>query len=399
MRQGDGFRITIRDVAATARVSITTVSHTISSSRSVTPETAEKVWKAVRKLGYLPNQSAQGLRRGRCNAIGIIIPDMGNIFYTQLATTIHRFALSRDYQLLIRNTQDLQEEEETAVRQLLARSLVDGIIVVPTSGKHEYIEEFITRGARIVVLNRRLTDTKAPVVRGNNEEAAYHLATHLIQLGHRRIAAILSREGISTGDERLAGFQRAMRDHNVENDLVVWRQDGKSGCSQRCDGYEATSRLMGAKDPPTAILAGSFQFAEGVMMSLRDLSIACPESVAVAAFGSAWPAQVMTPRLTVMQQDFETMGVAATKLLISWIETGTVAHQDLRVGCQFFVGDSCGWKARKEANNVAADEVRLPANSRRRGCSATLGYCPYESFCQEHLTYHQQDRQNAERMS
>ncbi len=391
--------MTIRDVAAAAGVSITTVSHTISGSRSVTLKTAEKVWNVVRQLGYLPNSSAQRLRKGTTNSLGLVIPDMGNFFYTQLATTIHRFALTCDFQLLIRNTQEIQEEEERAVEQLLARHLVDGVIVVPTFGPHSYIEGLVKSGAKIIVLNRRLKDTRAPIVRGNNEEAAYTLANHLLNLGHRRVGAIVSRQGIITGDERLAGFRRAMDERGLKDALIVWRQGSETQSSQRCEGYEATKLLLRTKERPTAILAASFQFAEGVIMALRDLCIPCPQSAALAAFGSAWPAQVMTPRLTVMQQDFDRMGVVATQLLISWIETGVVTEKDVLVDCQFFVGESCGWKLKDAGESDASTYSDLQSITDTQCCPCDYRFCPYQLHCRKRSTYHKENSLHSERLT
>ncbi len=326
-----------------AGVSITSVSHTLSGSRYVTPETAEKVWKAVKQLGYRPSHSARGLRSGRTYNIGLVIPDMGNLFYTSLAQAIHSLALAAGYQVLMRNTNDSLSQEVSAVQRLFAEKLVDGVIVAPTHGSHAYLQELMARGAKVVVVNRRLGDVLVPSVTGDNEEASYALAKHLLDLGHHRLAIVGHPAGISTGDDRVAGFRRALEERALSADLI-WRHLPELKRDPRCEAYAATCSLLGSADPPSAIVATSHQYAEGVLMALRDRGVACPEEVAVAAFGSAWAAQVLSPVLTVAQQNIEAIANHSTDLLFNWLDGKEVQFAPILTKTQLVIGDSCGWR-------------------------------------------------------
>lgn len=362
---------TIKDVAAGAGVSITSVSHTLSGSRHVSPATAEKVWRAVKELGYQPSHSARGLRRGQTGNIGVVVPDMGNLFYTSLARAVHTLALAAGYQLLMRNSDDSLDQEESAVRKLLAEKMVDGIVLVPSHGSHRYLRELLDKGAKVVVVNRRLSDVQAPMVTGDNEEASCCATKHLLALGHRRLAVIAHPEGISTGDDRVSGFCRALADQGIRSDMV-WRHPPGSQRAPRCAAYEATCQLLRAPHPPTALLAASHQYAEGVVMAIRDLGVPCPESVALVAFGSSWAAQVLNPVLTVMQQNIEGISRAAMDLLLIWLRSKEMPLQSVVVKADFVIGDSCGWRG--QTGNTMHDYCR-------RSCLEAQGCCPERESC------------------
>ena len=365
-------RVTIKDVAKAAKVSITSVSHTLSGSRIVAPETAERIWHAVRSLGYQPSHTARGLRKRRTNNLALIVPDMNNYFYTSLVKLSHQYASQNMYQLLVRYSEENPETEKIAIKQLLAQNLVDGIVLVPTGSSYTFLSDYIKEGTKIVAVNRRLHDVKIPMVIGNNEEAAYLLASHLIGLGHKKIGAILTREGISTGDDRLTGFLRAMKEYGVNESFSVWRPLNEKERPKRCDGYEGTRELLAKRETPSALLAGSFQIAEGAVMALRDTGMSCPEKIALAAFGSAWPAQVLNPRLTVMEQGVEEMASKAIELLSRWIESGVMPVGSFKIGTKFFIGDSCGWKMKHNSVPSIASPDECPC-----GLSSPAAQCKY----------------------
>ena len=357
---------TIRDVAALAGVSITSVSHTLSTSRTVGQETAARVWRAVEELGYQPNRLARGLRLGHTGNIGLVLPDMSATLYTTLARSIHNEALSAGFHVQIRNTDDSLEQERDSVTNLVRERSVDGVILVPTGGDHAYLSDLARQRARLVVLHRRLPESPVPAVIADNEDSAYAATKHMLALGHSRVVALAGPGELGPNDERVSGYLRALLEHGVD-EAQVMRCPALSERDRRAWAYEAVVSLLEKPGRPTAVMALSHYILVGASMALRDLDVACPEAMALMGFGNAWEAEALRPSASVVQQDTRGMALAAVGLVCQWIGQGSAPTEDVVVRNQFVIAESCGWRhsATPEARAYCAGAC--PANRRCSG--------------------------------
>lgn len=362
-------RAKITDVARLAGVSPTTVSHALSGARFVSPETSARVLSAAKRLGYQPSRLAGALRTQRTGNIAMIVPDMANYFYTTLVATVADCAFAEGLQLLVRYSRDDPDYEAETILQLYAQKQVDGIILVPTVSNAEYVNRAFINGARIVAVNRRLDNPHIPGVASNNKLAAETLTQHLLRLGHTRIGVVLAAEGVSTADERLTGITLAAANAASKTSLHVSRLDAASRRPKRCDAYLSTLELVKRIPTPTALIGGSLQIAEGMVMALRDAQIQSPNQMAVVAFGTAWAAQVLSPRLTVMEQGVHAMATEAVNALVSWIETDEIPTIGGEVKTRFVLGDSCGWKG-PYSDKLLPKEIELV------GGTESVSSCP-----------------------
>lgn len=333
-RHGSSRQVTISMVAHAAGVSTATVSHVLNETRYVSPETRERVMKAVRELRYRPNALAQSLRRQRSDVIGVVVPDLSNAFFPAVFKGIQDVALKQHFGVLLCNT-DEDPAKEMQLVQMLVQRQVAGLILTPTGRDYSYLEELVLDGLRVVMLDRRIPNLDVPSVLVANEQAAYEATGHLIRLGHRRIGLIGGLPGLTTTEERLAGYRGALAEAGIIPDEGLIRLTD----SRYEGGYQAAHALLDLADPPTAIFAANGPMTIGVMKALRERSIACPEEVAVVGFDDFDWASTFRPYLTTVAQPTYQIGVAATRILL---QRSTRRPKQVTLTPSLIIRESCG---------------------------------------------------------
>jgi LacI family transcriptional regulator len=287
---------TIKDVAVSAEVSVGTVSKVLSGDLTVKKPLRDRVMNAVAQLGYRPNLAARALRTNRVDVIGLVVPDISNPFFAQLAKAIETEAAKRGHTVMLANSHD---DRATERRQLLA--LLDraprGIVVCAVSDEGLMDLESDTP---ILSLDRRLHNF--PLISTDHAEGSAQIADHLFALGHRRIAYIAGPQETSVGRARLAGFQTRI-DQLQQRDpvLSLTTHEGHFGYQ----AGEDIARLIFAGPAaarPTAIATASDQLAIGVLRCARDMGIDVPGDVSVAGFDDIELAALVVPRLTTLRQ-------------------------------------------------------------------------------------------------
>ncbi|MFC2105097.1 LacI family DNA-binding transcriptional regulator, partial [Candidatus Bipolaricaulota bacterium] len=217
-------RASIRDVAEYAAVSPSTVSRVLNDrdENHMRPETKARVLEAIRILNYTPVKAAQTLRRQRTKTLGIVIPDITNLYFTMLTRGVESVAFDQGFTTLICDSNSSQEREYQYLDILLSEG-VEGILYVPVGDSDgAMIERLLNRGIKIVVADRRLPNL--PSVEVDNQAASRKLTEHILRLGYRRIAYIAGPEEVSTGRDRLRGFRDALHGWNLEP-VSVYRGD------------------------------------------------------------------------------------------------------------------------------------------------------------------------------
>ena len=201
----------MRDVAGTAGVSVKTVSRVVNGERGVRADTAARVDAAIGRLGFTRNDLASSLRRGRAGALGLVIEDVANPFYSAIARAVEDAAQARGHLLITGSCEeDSSRERQLALR--LLRRLVDALLIVPAGTEHRYLLPDLAAGVPIVFLDRPPGDIEADTVLLDNLGGTRAGVEHLLGLGHERIAFVGDAPHLYTAAERLAGYRAALAD-------------------------------------------------------------------------------------------------------------------------------------------------------------------------------------------
>ena len=328
----------IREVARRAGVSIATVSTVLNESGPVSARAREKVLEAVAAVGYEPNRIAQSLRKGRSRLIGLVVSEIANPFFAALTREIGRAAQEAGYSVIVCDT-DEDIGQERAMLEVLRGQRVAGIILAPAGSGRAYVDS-LRAGARapLVIVDRQLADIASDFVGLDNRAAGRLITEYLIRLGHRRIGFIAGREGISTADDRHAGFVDALTDAGVVPDTGLHvRADFRGDAA-----YDAVQPLLTRSDRPYAIIAANNLMALGALQSANDLGFRCPEDISIAGIDDFPWSGAMRPRLTTVAQPIDLIGRTAVERLVERMRnpSGGQVHR-VAYPAQLLVRDSC----------------------------------------------------------
>ena len=266
---------TIVDVANRAGVAAITVSRVVNDSGPVSSQVRVRVEQAIAEIGYVPNSVARSLRSKRTDTIALVLTDMTNPFFTTVARGVEDAASDAGLMLLICNTDERDADEERYVRMILQRQ-ADGVLLVPARGGVAAIKQCRDHETPVVVVDRRLREPVADVVRADSRGGALELGRILVSLGHSRTAVLSGPRSVSTADDRVAGFRKALAEaHHAEPPRVL------RGEYTIESGRAMARQAMAAIPRPTALFAANNFIAIGVLQELDEMHVRVPEDVAV----------------------------------------------------------------------------------------------------------------------
>lgn len=304
----------IKDIATLAGVSTTTVSHVLNKSRFVHPDTVAKVMSAVAELRYKPNMLARSLRRQKTNTIGLLVSDVENPYFTEVAHAVEAAASKRGYNMIFCNTDEDLDKEILYVDVLFAKQ-VDGLIISPVPGDHSYLSHYLEKNHRIVFVNRYIEDFPCPAVVSDDGEAMQALVSQLLESGHRKLGVILGLEPASTTVERLKGMAQALNDYGIGLE-DVWQYHGNA---RREGGYHAAESLIGMSDQPTAVVAFNSVMLDGFLLGLLDKAPHLLGKIEVTGNGYSLVARACQPSKRYIRQPSYEVGTVAANLLLDFL--------------------------------------------------------------------------------
>jgi LacI family transcriptional regulator len=306
----------MQDVAEAAGVSLGTVSHVLSGSHPVNPETRERVDVAIRQLAFRPNRVARALAGDRSSTIGVLLPDIANPFFAELARGAEDVLGRADFAVLFGNSDNDAGKERRYLSNFSERR-VDGMIALTTAGADAEELRQLTAYIPVVVVDRVAPGWGGDTVVGDNETGMMLAVRHLAQLGHRRIALINGDPGLSTAIERRAGFVRAASDEGLEVRLL---SEGEFTFES---GFDQARALLALPEPPTGVCAANDLLALAVLGAAADLGRRVPRDLSVVGYDDIVFAKVASPALTTIHQPAYDMGAAAAKLLLKRLRDST----------------------------------------------------------------------------
>lgn len=336
-------RITMRQIAARARVSVGTVSHVINHTAGVREPVRRRVLEAIERLGYRPSLLARGLRRNQTTIIGVIIPDISNPFFPLVVRGVEDIAYQNSYRLMLCNADNDAQKEQVYFDELRAYRMA-GLIVIPSANSRLVAAADTAGELPVVCLDRCPEGWKGDSITVDNTEGAYQATRYLLELGHRRIAAITGQLHVTSAVERLKGFKRALREFGV----TIAPEYIQEGRFDRLSGYEKSLLLLQFSPRPTAIFAANDLVALGVLAAMRELGLRCPEDVSLTGFDDLELASFTNPALTTVAQPAYQMGVRAAALLFERLRGEALPAQHIVMKTALKARDSTAAPRRDE---------------------------------------------------
>ncbi|MET8744219.1 MULTISPECIES: LacI family DNA-binding transcriptional regulator [unclassified Streptomyces] len=335
----------IKDVAAQAGVSVATVSRVLNSHPSVSPDARTRVLAAVDALGYRPNAVARSLRTDQTRTLGLVISDVLNPYFTELARFVEEEARALGYSVIIGNADERPELQDHHVRTLLDRR-IDGLLVSPADGDSPLMADVARAGTPMVFVDRWMPGVDVPVVRADGRHAIRDLVAHLYALGRRRLAIIAGPAATTTGDERVEAFREALRAHELGLPEVYIGQ----GDFQADSGRRVTERFLALPEPPETVFAADNLMALGALDAIRAAGLRVPQDIGLAAFDDI-PWFVHTdPPITAIAQPTGELGRAAVRALVDIVEGRS--PQSVTLPARLVVRRSCGEPASDQRSNL-----------------------------------------------
>uniref|UniRef100_A0A7V4WL74 LacI family transcriptional regulator n=2 Tax=Candidatus Caldatribacterium saccharofermentans TaxID=1454753 RepID=A0A7V4WL74_9BACT len=306
-----GTRVTMREVAERADVSVATVSHVLNRTRFVSRETQQRVLKAIRELNYRPNVLAKSVRRRRTNTVGVVMCDLENPFMMEMLRGVEVVLTSNGFDMLVTNTNYSEEREQSALEMFYGKQ-VDGIILVPGKGGGVDLQLLVDFGVPVVVLDKQVDHGGVDLVEVTNREGSRELVRHLLRLGHRRIGIIAGPQDTSTGRERLLGALEAAKEEGIPGEkLLVFEGD-----FFKESGVQAVREFLSLPFPPSVIFACNYSMGIGAFEAIKDLGLRIPGDIGFAIFDDLpWFAYLSPPLTAVSQPAFEVGKVGAELLM------------------------------------------------------------------------------------
>jgi LacI family transcriptional regulator len=310
---GDSARseITIKDIARRAEVSYATVSRALNDKPGVRESTRRRVIALAEELAYTPNAIARGLVKRQTHTLGLIIPDITNPFYPEVARGIEDAAAEAGYSIFLCNT-NWERRREQQYLSLLAEKRVDGVIIAPIDRQAAGVESAVPRAVPVVYVASAPQDTQASFVIIDNVRGGLLATEHLIEAGYTTVGFIGSPEDSNTMDARLEGYRRAMQAHG----LPVLDRYIQLGSFRQQTGYDIIRRLILAGDRPRAVFAENDLLALGVVQGIKECGLKVPADVAVVGFDDIPFAGFPEVQLSTVAQPKYEMGRKAVEVLL-----------------------------------------------------------------------------------
>jgi LacI family transcriptional regulator len=316
--------VSVRDVAAAASVSVGTVSNVLNRPAKVSPSTVERVMQAIDELGFVRNDAARQLRAGRSRSIGLVVLDVGNPFFAEVARGAEDRAAEDGMSVLLVSSAE-REDRESAHLELFLEQRVNGVLVTPSSDDLSSLQRLRNGGVPVILVDREVTDDEFASVAVDDVEGGYLAASHLTSIGRRRIAFVAGPLSIRQVADRLEGARRAVAEVDGAT-LEVVDVPALTVLNGRAAGEALRGRVPGER--PDAVFAANDLLAVGVLQAFSLLSggIVVPDDIALVGYDDIDFAAATVVPLTSVRQPAHLIGYSAVDLLLKELDDPGGSH-------------------------------------------------------------------------
>lgn len=334
----------IKEIASRAEVSVATVSRVLNHPETVAPKTRERILALIDEIGYKPNWFARGLNFNKTNTIGLLIPNILDPAYVEIAEGAEEVANKKGYNILLCITEGVVDKEKQYIRTLIDR-MIDGIVLVSSLLEDDDVQDIKRQGTPLVLVGENRGNSSGPIVRIDCKDASFKAVVHLVDSGHQRIAMIFGSMPAMENQRKIEGYMQALHKARlpVKPEFVVEAENTIEG------GYVATRRLISLDPKPQAIFCSSDILAFGALDAIRDSDQSVPEDVAVMGFDNVRMSSLMVPKLSTVSKPLHRMGLSGARLLLDVIESkdsGEAVMEELVLQSKLKIRKSCGHKER-----------------------------------------------------
>lgn len=326
---------TIYDVAKEAGVSIATVSMVINNTGRISTKTRKKVLQVMDELKYYPSAAASTLTGKSTHTLGLLMPNIANPFYSELARSMEDRADELGYSVIVCST-DYKEEREQKYISLFLRKQVDGFIITSGFNSVDLIKELVDQQIPIILVAYNISKFSLDTVSIDDYTGGYQATSYLAELGHQRIAVIT--ETVQSSVDRVRGYRNALQDYQLAYDDELCLETSATAAN----GAKATEQFLDLKEPPTAIFAFNDILALGAMEAIRKRGLSIPEDISIIGFDDTLLASYSNPPLTTVAQPLEDIGYQAIDLIVAEIEGTKRTTQRIMLPPKLVVRKSTG---------------------------------------------------------
>jgi len=345
-------RVTIKDVARAAGVSVATVSRVLNASGPVADETRTRIHRVAEELRFIPNGAARSLSTRRTGTLGVVLPDLYGEFFSEVIRGLDQAAQGRGFHLLLSSSHNDRDDIEAALRVMRGR--VDGLVVMSPHIDAGVLSANLHDSVPAVLLNSPMQAGEFDTLRVDNFGGAREMVAHLASHGHRRIAIVRGPEQNQDAAERLRGYRAAVAEAGIAADALEVDGDFTEEA-----GYRAGQALLAADPRPTAVFAGNDSMAIGLISALRQAGVSVPRDMAVAGFDDIPISRYLTPPLSSVRVSINELAARAMEQLVRAV-AGENRHARIHetLATTLVIRDSCG--AHGGASNAARRPEEIP---------------------------------------
>lgn len=327
---------TIKDIAKQTGLGLATISSYLNGG-NVREKNRIKIEAAIEELHFEVNEVARGLKTNKTKIIGIIIPELNNIFCAEIITEVEDQLRSHGYATMICDCRTDEKREEEAVEFLLHRR-VDGLIIMPSGRQGKYLEKFTKAGKPVVLIDRKLDGIGCDSVLVDNESAVRDAVERLLTAGHRSIGMIAGPKDIYTAQERYRGYCMALESAGLEPDarLAAWGNYTIEG------GAEAMKELVKRNSDMTAVFVSNYEMTMGAIIEINELGIRIPDELSFIGFDNIEFAKASIPKLSIVAQPTKEIARHVSAIMLRRLENSgsIVEYENIKLKTTFVAGKS-----------------------------------------------------------
>lgn len=328
--------LTIKDVAEKAGVSYATVSRALNDHEEVNEDTKKRILKLAKEMGYQPNAIAQGLVKRKTETIGLMIPDITNPFFPEVARGVEEAANEAGYTVFLLNSNWDQERELNNLDVLLQKQ-IDGLIISPSSENRKYLKNIVEKDLKIIFIGRTIRYQGSTSIIIDNVHGAWMAVQHLIDDGHKKIAFLGGDEELSISQERLKGYKNALKDYDIQVDKELIR----TGNLKRKSGYLMMQELIKEERDFTAVFAENDLLALGAIQAIEESGRSIPSDISVMGFDDIDFASLPEIQLSTVSQPKYEMGKMVFETLLGQIKGDTNANKKVLLEPELVIRGTC----------------------------------------------------------
>ncbi len=334
-------RVSLKDIALQVGVSTAAVSYVLNNNKEkqskIGKDVARKIKAVAKQLRYQPNHIARSLRSGVTHTIGLIVEDISNPFFSNLASIIEKAAKAHGYTVVIGCHYENMKNSEDLLDTLMHRQ-VDGIVITPVDKSEKHIRKLAQSGIPHVLVDRYFTRVKSNTVTINNLGISHKAVTHLVEQGYRKIAMIAYESSFEHMHDRVKGYQKALKDHNLSVPKNYLQRVQFPNVENDID--QAIRKLMNSKNPPDSLFFENNIIAVKSLDTINQLKIRVPEDLGIVSFDSRDAFNYFYSPLSYIEQNLQKVGDEAIRLLLETMKDRSMPPAHIVVDAKLVIRKS-----------------------------------------------------------